>query len=153
MFVREFVPQRVVAWVARTVYNEPYVAVPMHSRVNVRDDIISIGHEFEVGAGGQTHSICATGDLATTCPVESSDEHFFKEHRWGFGRLGGGGRCVRYEVAHPTWNCHAVRSWSLQLDWRSVYGAEWAALQDARPCSVIIAEGSHVRVLPKRSMG
>ena len=35
VFVRELVPQRLVAWVARTVYNEPYVATPMQ---NIRDE-------------------------------------------------------------------------------------------------------------------
>ena len=149
MFVREFVPKRLVAWIARAIYNEPYRAVPMRSAVNVRGETISIGHEFDVG--GRTHSICAIGDAAAACPSESSDEHFFKEHRWGFGRTRGG-RCVCYEVVHPRWECRAVLSWSLQLDWASVYSPEWAVLQEARPCSVVLAKGSSVQVLPKRAM-
>ena len=64
----------------------------------------------------------------------------------------GHAQCIRYEVIHPTWECHAVRSWALDLDWRRVYGEEWAVLQDAQPCSVIIAKGSAVTVLPKRSV-
>jgi uncharacterized protein len=149
MFVKEFVPQRFVACVARAIYNEPYEAVPMRSVVNVSGETISVAHEFD--AGGRTNSICATGDVATKCPAESSDAHFFKEHRWGFGRTRGG-RCIRYEVVHPVWNCHAVRTWSLQLDWARVYGGEWAFLQEARPVSVVLAEGSGVQVLTKRAM-
>ena len=149
MFVKEFVPQRFVAWVARRVYNEPYQAVPMRSVVNVSGAMISVAHEFT--AGGRTNSISATGDVATTCPAETSDEHFFKEHRWGFGRTRSG-KCVRYEVVHPAWHCHAVRTWSLQLDWARVYGNEWAILQDARPVSVILAQGSAVQVRPKRAV-
>ena len=150
MFVREFVPQRFVAWVARTIYNEPYVAVPMRSRVDASGETIAVAHELTVG--GRTHSIRATGDVAATCPAETSDAHFFKEHRWGFGRSRGG-RCIRYEVVHPTWNCHRVRSWALKLDWAAAYGGEWAALQEAEPVSVVLAQGSPVRVLPKRSLG
>ena len=149
MFVREFVPQRFVAWVARTIYNEPYAAVPMRSRVDVSGDAISVAHELTVG--GRTHAIRASGDAAAVCPAETSDAHFFKEHRWGFGRSRGG-RCIRYEVVHPTWECHAVREWSLDLDWAGVYGPEWAVLQDVRPVSVVLAKGSGVRVLPKRSL-
>jgi hypothetical protein len=149
MFIREFVPQRLVAWVARTIYNEPYQATPMHSRVEMHDGAIVIEHEFT--AGGRVNLIRAIGDLATTCPADTSDEHFFKEHRWGFGRARRGGRCITYEVIHPTWECHAVREWKLDLDWRSVYGEEWAILQDAQPCSVLIAKGSRVSVLPKRA--
>jgi hypothetical protein len=33
VFVRELVPKRAVAWVARVVYNEPYLAVPMGHRL------------------------------------------------------------------------------------------------------------------------
>src|SRR6266566_2088670 len=29
VFIREFVPQRLVAWVARWLYNEPYLAAPI----------------------------------------------------------------------------------------------------------------------------
>src|SRR3954454_24851413 len=29
VFVREFVPQRLIAWIARYLYNEPYVAAPI----------------------------------------------------------------------------------------------------------------------------
>jgi hypothetical protein len=45
-----------------------------------------------------------------------------------------------------------VRTWSLQLDWARVYGNEWSILQDARPVSVILAQGSAVQVLPKRAV-
>jgi uncharacterized protein len=149
MFVREFVPQRFIAWVARTVYNEPYVAVPMRSRVDVTADAISVAHELTVG--GRVHSIRAVGGAAKSCPAVTSDEHFFKEHRWGFGRARGG-RCVRYEVVHPTWECHEVRSWHLDLDWAAVYGPQWRVLQDAEPVSVVLAAGSKVAVLPKSSL-
>jgi uncharacterized protein len=150
MFIREFVPQRLVAWVARRIYNEPYQAAPMRSRVEMHGGTIVIEHEFT--AGGRVNSIRAIGELATSCPADTSDEHFFKEHRWGFGRARRGGRCIIYEVIHPTWECHAVREWKLDLEWGSVYGQEWAILQDAKPCSVVIAKGSRVSVLPKRSI-
>src|SRR5260221_10578986 len=38
VFVREFVPRRLVAWMARTLYNEPYHASRMSSRVNDETD-------------------------------------------------------------------------------------------------------------------
>ncbi len=33
VFVKEFVPRRAIAWVARTVYNENYLALPMRHRI------------------------------------------------------------------------------------------------------------------------
>ena len=37
VFIREYVPRRFVAWLANTLYNEPYVAAPMSSEVSVTD--------------------------------------------------------------------------------------------------------------------
>ena len=150
MFVKEFVPKRLVAWIARSVYNEPYDAVRMLHVVR-RIDETRIAADYMMHVGGRWHAVSAIGGLATTCPAETSDEHFFKEHRWGFGR-GRDGRCIRYEVTHPTWNCHSVDWWAVDLDWAAVYGPEWRVLQDAQPCSVILAEGSAVRVLAKRAV-
>jgi uncharacterized protein len=147
MFVREFVPKRLIAWVARRVYHEPYLAIPMTSRTVLNEDSIAVRHEFI--AGGRGHSVVAVGEKTTVCPVEGSDEHFFKEHRWGFGRSPDG-KCVRYEVTHPVWNCHVLRSWHADVDWAAAYGEEWDVLRGATPRSVILAEGSDVQVLPKR---
>jgi uncharacterized protein len=149
MFVREFVPHRFVAWMARAVYNEPYAAVPMTSRVETSPDTLAVSHELSVA--GTMIRVADIGDAEKSCPAVTSDEHFFKEHRWGFNRSRRG-RCIHYEVIHPAWNCHRVRSWNVELDWAAVYGSEWRVLQDATPCSVILAEGSAVEVLPKRSV-
>src|ERR1700759_5170164 len=42
VFVRELVPARLIAWLARWLYNEPYAAIPMTSRADETDDSFSI---------------------------------------------------------------------------------------------------------------
>ncbi len=32
-FIRELVPKRAIAWMARAAYNEPYAATPMQHRI------------------------------------------------------------------------------------------------------------------------
>src|SRR5258706_7301960 len=44
VFIREFVPRRAVAFLARAVYGEPYLAAPMKSRVTQDDDRIAVEH-------------------------------------------------------------------------------------------------------------
>lgn len=150
MFVREFVPLRLVAFLARALYNEPYRAVPMQSRVTHEDQSIHVEHQFDIGS--KTQTIRVTGDTPGSCPPDTSVEHFFKEHRWGFGRTRGG-RTVRYEVVHPVWNCYRVRWWTLHLDWAAVYGPKWAFLKDQQPYSTVLAEGSPISVFPKAPLG
>lgn len=144
-FVRELVPPRLVAFLARTIYNEPYAAMPMTSVVNETDDAIRVEHRLM--GRDRTHVIRATGGKPGTTPADGSVEHFFKEHQWGFGQTR---RAVtlRYEVRHPVWTVYPIRDFHIDLDWASLYGPEWAVLQSARPDSTVLAAGSPVAVYP-----
>jgi len=152
-FVRELVPKRAIAWSARLLYNEPYIACRMRSRIG--DGTVTEGglevavrtmrHEFCVG--GKDHVIEAVADAATSRPADDSPEHWFKEHQWGFGR-DRRGRALVYEVRHEHWDVHAVRSVGLDVDFGAAYGREWAFLKDAQPMSRVWAVGSKVAVYP-----
>lgn len=145
VFVREFVPQRLVAWLARKLYNEPYLAVPMKSLVVDTPDHVTIDHHLEFG--GRTNVIQATGAKEAFTPARETIEHFFKEHEWGFGTTHSG-KLLCYRVEHPVWAVYRVTSWKIDLDWAAVYGPEWSLLQDATPDSTVIAVGSEVAVYP-----
>jgi uncharacterized protein YqjF (DUF2071 family) len=146
VFVREFVPRRLVAWLARLLYNEPYRAAPLTS--TWRDDADSLAMEYRLTWAGREHRVRVTGAKPPLVPGEASDEHFFKEHRWGFGTTRRG-RTLRYEVRHPVWEVFPVRSYAIDLDWAAVYGPEWGFLGKATPCSTVLAAGSPVAVYPK----
>jgi uncharacterized protein len=142
-FIREFVPRRIIAWVARRFYNEPYRAAAMSSRVVRSDGELSMQHVLTLD--GKTHSLRLTADPNVVTVARDSREHFFKEHEWGFGQSRDG-RLIRYRVEHPTWSIHPVRSFELNWDWAAVYGSPWAFLQNHSPRLVILAAGSPVRV-------
>lgn len=148
VFVREFVPQRLVAFLARAAYNEPYLAAPMASRVTRSGDAIEVEHRLTFG--GRTNTIAVVADGPAACPAATSTEHFFKEHQWGYGTARGG-KLLRYEVVHGLWDCYRVRSWRLDWDWAAVYGPEWAFLKDEQPVSTVLAVGSGVSVHPHSS--
>jgi uncharacterized protein YqjF (DUF2071 family) len=150
VFVREFVPQHLVAWMARTIYNEPYHAAPLTSRC--QDESASRRMEYRLRWAGREHVLSVNGIKPEYLPGESSDEHFFKEHHWGFG-VTRGGRTVRYEVTHPPWEVFPVHGYRVDLDWGSVYGREWDLLSKATPISTVFAVGSAVAVYPKGRLG
>jgi uncharacterized protein YqjF (DUF2071 family) len=146
VFIREFVPQRLVAWLARLLYNEPYRAAPLTA--SRREDDQKRTMDYRLRWAGREHLLTVTGARPSFLPGESTDEHFFKEHRWGFGTTRGG-RTLRYEVAHPAWEVFRVLSFHIDLDWAAVYGPEWGFLGKAAPCSTVFAVGSAVSVYPK----
>ena len=146
VFIREFVPRRLVAFLARAVYGEPYVAAPMSNRITEDERRITVEHRLRFG--GRANRVMVVGRKPGVMPDADSTEHFFKEHQWGFGS-GRGGACIRYEVAHPHWACYPVESFELDWDWRGAYGEEFAFLGEAEPCSVVLAAGSAISVFPK----
>jgi uncharacterized protein len=149
VFIREFVPQRFTAWLARTIYNEPYLAAPLRHTVCDSGDLVTA--ETQLDFGGETHSLIMTGRKPILCPTFDCTEHFFKEHHWGFG-LDHKGRTIRYEVRHPVWDVYRVESHRVELDWAKVYGSEWGVLHEQTPHSVVLAVGSEVAVWPKGRM-
>ena len=143
VFVREYVPQRLIGWVARAVYNEPYAAAPMTMGVSERDGVRSLA--YTIGKVGALGTIRAEVDSAATTPALESAEHHFKEHRWGFGRAHSG-RPLVYEVRHPVWRTYAVRAARCEIDWPRLYGEAWGVMRGVEPDSVVVAEGSGVEV-------
>jgi uncharacterized protein len=146
VFVREFVPKRLIVWVARGIYNEPYRSAPMTSFTCENDLSITIEHHLTLA--GRTNVLRVAGAKPAYRPDVSSLEHFFKEHQWGFN-MDRHGRTVRYRVEHPIWDVFPVRDCTINLDWETVYGPEWRLLQDVAPISTILAVGSAVAVYPK----
>jgi len=145
VFIREFVPQPIVSWLARAIYNEPYLVAPIES--GVADEASAIVTIRRLRWRGRSHAIEVTGSKPAFKPGEDSEEHFFKEHQWGFGR-DRRGRTLVYEVRHPVWDIYPIRSWRLDFDWAQVYGPEWGFLSAAKPASVVLAAGSAVSVYP-----
>ena len=146
VFIREFVPRRLVAWVAKWIYNEPYLAAPISATRTETADRIEM--DYRLRFAGREHRIRVAGSKPAFRPDEGSDEHFFKEHHWGFG-VTRGGVGLRYQVDHPVWDVYPVLSYSLDFDFAAVYGPEWGFLQQAKPISTVFAAGSAIAVHPK----
>ena len=93
VFVKELVPRWAIAWVARAVYNENYVAVPMDHCIEHHDPANSSPSRVEYS---WRHARCdhlieltvLGSDMAVT---EGSEEEFITEHYWGYCRQRDGG--------------------------------------------------------------
>jgi uncharacterized protein YqjF (DUF2071 family) len=59
VFLREFVSERLVTWMARTIYNEPYRVAPLARRC--WDDSGSRRMEYRLSWAGREHVLSVTG--------------------------------------------------------------------------------------------
>jgi len=145
VFIKEIVPKPAIALVARTVYNENYISLPMRHTLENRTDgalgAVDYGWKFQ----GRWNSARArtTGDFKEAAP--GSQEEFITEHYWGYAAQKDGG-CVEYQVEHPRWRVSAVSDVALDCDAGSLYGEAFAPILGSAPSSAFIADGSAVTV-------
>jgi len=147
-FVKEYVPQRWVAFLANTLYGEPYVAARIDPRIGNNRAM------YRLHTDGRINHLEVIADGPAAFPKEKGGiDDWFKEHEWGFGTLRNG-RLIRYRVEHPRWRVFptATGKWKVDVDWAAMYGKRWGAMNGSKPDSVVFAEGSPVRVFPYDSL-
>jgi uncharacterized protein YqjF (DUF2071 family) len=146
VFIKEIVPRIAIAWVARALYGENYVALPMRH---------SIGLENETGPGPRTVSyswwfrgrenrmeVTVSGNPEEV--AEGSAEEFIAEHYWGHARRRDG-RTTEYRVEHSRWRVLEARAARLECDVAGLYGRQFVEFLQS-PASAFLAEGSEVTV-------
>lgn len=149
VFVREVVPRWAIAFVARTFYNENYVALPMAHEIRTVADRLRVEYRWRSGKSWSGISLETDGD--SELPGEGSVEQFITEHYWGYAAQTDGG-CVEYRVTHPSWKVWQVQRSAFEGDAERTYGKDFAAVLANQPHSAFLAEGSAVNVMQGRRL-
>jgi uncharacterized protein YqjF (DUF2071 family) len=147
VFIKEIVPRRLIATVARVCYNEPYSAMPMRHQIEVENGSLRTGCAVEYAwrFQGQWNAMRAVIVGAPHSPPEHSKEEFITEHYWGYtGQRNGG--CAEYRVDHPRWNVWQAQQAALRCDVAALYGQKFAEPLRGPPESAFVAQGSPVVV-------
>lgn len=147
VFVKELVPRFAIATLARALYNENYVAVPMGHSVELASDapgrIQSVSYRWRVAGRDHRLHIRTGGDPQPLTP--GSHEEFIAEHYWGYTAQRDGST-VEYRVAHPPWRASAAAEAKLDCDVAEVYGEPFRPFLAGPPASAFLAEGSPITV-------
>ena len=145
VFIKEIVPKPAIAFVARTIYNENYVALPMRHEMTDGPDgsLKSARYAWELDGRWNHMAAQIVGDFREPSPA--SIEEFITEHYWGYARQKDGG-CVEYRVENPRWRVAAVTETELGCDAGALYGPAFAGVLQDAPVSAFLAEGSAVTV-------
>jgi len=138
-FIKEIVPRWAIAFVARTLYGEPYEAVAM---ANSRSET-NIEYAWRGGDSASSVAVSLGGSLGV--PSEGSHGEFIIEHYWGYTKRSDT-RTDEYKVEHPKWELREVESTEIDVDFGRVYGSEFGFLSNLKPFSVLFAKGSEIAV-------
>ena len=148
VFVRELVPKRAIATIARVFYGEPYLAIPMSHDIEHKDGQLKIEYSWKRGRKKESIKMSASGD-SQSIPAGSHAE-FITEHYWGYTRTRSG--CSEYRVEHPRWKIWNAETFELKADIATLYGEQFVEPLSAEPRSAFIAEGSPIQVLRREQL-
>lgn len=148
VFIREVVPRRAIAFVARNIYHENYVALPMAHEIRSVADDLSVAYRWLSAKSWSEITLVTAG--TAEIPSEGSVEQFITEHYWGYTSRPGGS--MEYQVTHPRWKVREAQQSAFRGDAEGFYGKALAAVLAGRPHSAFLAEGSPVKVMRGRRL-
>jgi uncharacterized protein YqjF (DUF2071 family) len=147
VFIRELVPRRAIALVARAFYGENYVAVPMKHEIEHLDGNLKVEYSWRRGQKWESIKMNAAGE-PQPIPAGSHAE-FITEHYLGYTALRGG--CSEYRVEHPRWKIWNAIGFEFDADVAALYGEQFVEALSQPPRSAFIADGSSI-IVQKRQI-
>lgn len=142
VFIKEFVPKPALTFVANTIYKENYETLPMKHTWEVLGDSLKVNYSWRKE---KWHSIETVSSNNSSSISAGSEEEFITEHFWGYTKISEK-QTSEYGVEHPRWNVYPVKEYSIDVDFRLLYGTEFDFLTKEKPMSVFLAEGSEIAV-------
>ena len=143
VFIKEIVPRSAITFVANTFYNENYVTQKMNHFWDKTDKEQIIKYQWQ--HKNQWQSITLNTALEALPIPAGSKTEFITEHYWGYTKIGEK-TTSEYEVRHPRWLSYKVNSYDIDVDFGLVYGSSFQTLNNVKPVSVMLAEGSEISV-------
>ena len=139
VFVKEIVPMRAIALVARRLYNENYVALPM------RHEVKGPSARYEWRYAGDWNGLSVETDGKWHDLEPELEAAFITEHYWGYAAQRDGST-LEYQVEHPPWRVSKAEKAGLVCDVGRLYGTEFVQSLSHEPVSAFLADGSGVLV-------
>ena len=147
VFIKEIVPLHAVTAVARWVYNENYITLPMRHLIevsgpsNTTPATVAYSWKWQ----GRWMELAAEVVGESKPLISDSEEQFITEHYWGYTKQRDGGT-MEYGVEHPSWRVWPAMKTRFECDVASLYGPEFAEVLSRQPTSSFVADGSDIVV-------
>jgi uncharacterized protein YqjF (DUF2071 family) len=145
VFIRELVPRRAIAWIAKLRYNEPYRALPMRHTIDRHADSTPRRVRYEWRRSSQWEGLALRTNGSAQPLTPGSEAEFITEHYWGYTRQRDGST-FEYRVEHSPWKVWEAEDARLSCDVGPLYGSQFEPMLRGAPQSAFLADGSHVVV-------
>ena len=149
VFIKEIVPKFAITMVANTLYREKYVTLPTKHHYRETANEIDLGYQWKYK--GSWNKLEAITEKAYGAMVKGSKEEFIAEHYFGYSKYNAN-TTFEYGVQHPSWLVHKVKSYNIECNFEKLYGTKFAFLDQAKPDTVFMAQGSPIAILHKKNL-
>jgi uncharacterized protein YqjF (DUF2071 family) len=149
VFIKEFVPKVMVSVIANHVYKENYETLEMDHTWQERTDTLEVEYTLtspDHSGSDKAYFMRVTADRNAIEIPAACEAEFITEHYWGYTKIDPY-KTTEYEVWHPRWKTYPVKAFSCNFDFNALYGKEFAFMNDLKPFSVMLAEGSEVKLM------
>ena len=144
VFIKEIVPRLAIAKIANWAFKENYRTCEMeHIWTKFQGVSQHARYEWKLGKKWSMLSVDAGIEAFTLEP--GSETEFISEHYWGFTKVSKS-KTIVYQVEHPQWKYYQVNDYSVDVNFAKLYGAAFNFLNQMKPSSVFICQGSEVVV-------
>ena len=148
VFINETVPNKIVAFIANKLYKEHYTAIP--TKYNWQIDQVQKQIEYQWKVNKTWNSIKVNASTEKEKMKSGSFEEFIFEHYYGYTKVNEN-KSLEYKVEHPRWEINQIKDYQINCNFAIFYGAAFEVLNHSKPHSVMLAEGSNVRIKWKRN--
>jgi uncharacterized protein YqjF (DUF2071 family) len=144
VFIKELVPRKAIAFIARKFYNENYIALPMSHRVEkIQEEIKSVSYGWQFNGQENFLKMMTRGTAQPV--VDNSFHEFITEHYWGYVAQRDGS-AMEYAVEHPRWHVWETEAAEFHCDVANLYGKTFCEFLNRSPSSAFLADGAEVKV-------
>ncbi|HZL12552.1 MAG TPA: DUF2071 domain-containing protein [Verrucomicrobiae bacterium] len=144
VFLKELVPRKAIAFIARAFYNENYVALPMSHRIEKFQAEIKSASYFWRFNGLENYLKVITRGQAQLL-LDGSLQAFITEHYWGYARQRDGST-MEYAIEHPRWRIWEAQTAEFNCHAAGLYGESFCKFLNRPPSSAFLADGSDIKV-------
>lgn len=149
VFIKEIVPKAIITFIANTLYNEHYETLEM--KHNIIEEVENIKVSYQWKNKNHWDKIEVKAENNAIIFEENSEVDFITEHYWGYTKVSEK-KTSEYEVAHPSWKTYNVWDYNLDIEFGELYGKDFKFLNNQKPISIMLAEGSEISVGDKRNI-
>ncbi len=145
VFIKEMVPKKALSFIANTFYKEHYETLPMKHQISEKAEELVVEYSWGKNFSNKIKLIAKNNQQKM---IENSDFEFITEHYFGYTK--NGNKTFEYEVTHPKWKNYEILNSEISINFEECYGKDFQFLQQQKPHSILLAEGSEIEVKTKK---